>query len=64
VKINEIKKAVSEGKNVFWRNEGYVVIKDKNNEYLIVATFNGNAIGLTNAKGDILNGQENEFYIK
>ncbi len=60
----EIKKAVDEGKNVYWSNLGYKVVKDKNDEYLIKCTVNNSCIGLTWQDGTTLNGKEEDFFIK
>ena len=66
--IKEIKKAINQGKKVFWNHEGYEVIKDKFNRYLIYCHINNHCVGLHGMKGtkyeNILNGDENEFYIK
>ena len=61
--IQEIKNAVDEGKVVLYNNPAYQVIKDNNGEYLIECTLNGNCIGLTNKKGDTLNGDKTRFFI-
>jgi len=61
--LDEIKKAVNEGKTVCWANDGYQVIKGKYS-WVIEWTNNGNCIGLTHTDGKTLNGKEEEFYIK
>ena len=61
--INDIKTAVDAGKTMHWVNTGYVVRKDCLGQYLIVYLPNGNAIGLTNRVGTLLNGAEGEFFI-
>ena len=61
--VNEIKKAVNDGKNVHWSNEGYEVVKDNLGQYLIIFTHTGNCIGLTHKDGITLNGQEEQFFI-
>ena len=61
--VNEIKKAVDEGKQVHWSNVGYTVIKDNIGQYLI-QHWNGHCIGLTWADNVTLNGKEEDFYIK
>ena len=59
----EIKKAVDEGKKVYWVNELYEVIKDKFGRYLIRCSLNDSCIGLTWMDGITLNGKEDQFYI-
>lgn len=60
--LEEIKKAVNEGKHVYWCNENYEVVKDKYDQWFIVC-YIGNTIGLTWRDGKTLNGKEEEFYI-
>lgn len=66
--INEIKHAIKNGKNVYWSNTAYKVIKDNIGQYLIHCTINGHCIGLHGLKGteyeNILNGKEEDFFIK
>jgi hypothetical protein len=61
--IKEIKDAVSIGLKVIWVNNSYHVVKGANGDYLIVYQGNGHTIGLTNLKGNKLNGNEDEFHI-
>ena len=61
MKVEEIKKAVDDGKLVFWKNSSYRVIKDNLNQYLIQYTPNKHCVGLTNKKG-VLNENEKNFY--
>jgi hypothetical protein len=61
--LNEIKQAVNNGINVYWKNKGYRVIKDKCNQILIVYYPNNHAIGLTWTDGITLNGKEEDFFI-
>ena len=65
--IEEIKKAINKGKSVFWHHEGYEVIRDKFNRYLIYCHMNSHCIGLHGLEGteyeNVLNGDEKEFYI-
>lgn len=63
MEINEIKKAIGEGKRVYM-GEGYEVIKDNLNQYFIKCYLSGSLIRLTNLKGDMLNGKIEDFYIK
>ena len=59
--LQEIKAAVEAGKAVHWKNDGYKVVK-ANDQWLIVFTPNGHAIGLTWEDGITLNGDEGDFY--
>lgn len=59
----EIKTAVDNGKTVHWRNEMYVIVKDKRGEYYIKCLSNNYCIGLTWADDVTLNGKEEDFYI-
>ena len=62
--VFEIKSAVEEGKQVFWSNSLYKVVKDDDSgEFRIVCAMNGSAIALTWSNGLTLNGDPNEFYI-
>lgn len=59
--LNEIIKAVDEGKTVHWVSDFYCVVKG-NGRYLIKST-SGHSIGLTTADGKTLNEDEQDFYI-
>ena len=61
MKLNEIKKAVNQGKVVHWSNGNYQVVKE-NDDYVIKAS-NGHIIGLTWSDGKTLNGEEKDFFI-
>lgn len=69
--LQEIKDALDEGKQVFWANTNYEVIKDviKRNgqddiiQYLIHSHCNDHYIGLTHVDGVTMNGKEDEFFI-
>lgn len=61
--LEEIKAAVDAGQTVHWVNTGYVVHKDRLGQYLISYLPNGSCIGLTDRKGQRLNGKEAEFFI-
>lgn len=61
--LAEIKNAVEAGKTVHWKNEGYVVIKDRLGLWLIVFTPANSSIGLTWRDGVTMNGQPGDFYI-
>ena len=64
--LQEIKQAVDRGETVRWSNDGYTVIKRKDGEYLIKCEATGHAIGLSwvSDNGELLNGKEEDFYIK
>lgn len=64
--VEEIKKAVDEGKKVFWKSTTYVVIPHKKtpNSYLIKCLWNNHMIGLTWADNETLNGEEEDFFIE
>lgn len=61
--VSEIKSAVDAGKQVFWSNLNYRVIKDQIGQYLIHSQCNNHYIGLTWRDGETLNGKEEEFFI-
>jgi len=63
VTLDEIKAAVDAGQTVHWANPGYVVHKDRLGQYLITYLPNGSCIGLTDRKGQRLNGKAAEFFI-
>jgi hypothetical protein len=66
--ITQIKQAVDNGMKVYWSNEGYEVIKDNIDQYLIHCNINDSYIGLHGLEGtkydNVLNGDEKDFYIK
>lgn len=61
--LSEIKQAIANGQTVHWSNDGYIVIKDSLNQYLIKFVSNNFCIGLTHQDGITLNGDESDFYI-
>lgn len=65
--LEQIKAAVEAGKTVHWANTGYVVIKDKIGQWLIIWDHGGrqeNAIGLTHKDGVTMNcNSPDEFFI-
>ena len=61
--LEEIKKAVEEGKKVHWSHSGYAVICDKIGQWLIVCSSNNHCIGLTWLDGVTMNGKEEDFFI-
>lgn len=58
--LQEIKLAVDKGKDVYWDNMAYTVIKDIKGQYFIKG--HNHSIGLTWADGITLNGKEQEFF--
>ena len=62
--LQQIKTAVDNGQSVHWANDGYSVIKGKDDYYSICFKWNESCIGLTWQDGVTLNGKESEFYIK
>lgn len=64
--LSEIKAAVEAGKTVCWANDGYKVIKDSKNQWLIAwnhGQSNPSYTGLTWKDGVTMNGKEEEFFI-
>ena len=61
--LDEIKAAVDSGHTVHWANTGYVVHKDRLDQYLITYLPNRSCIGLTDRAGHQLNGKDAEFFI-
>jgi len=61
--LQEIKKAVDEGKVVHCGNSLYEVINGGKAGYLIRCTSNDHCIGLTWQDGVTMNGEEEDFYI-
>ena len=65
--LEKIKKALADGKKVYWTHKGYEVIKDSVGQYLIVYHRGGKdmmCIGLTWSDGVTLNGKEEEFFYR
>lgn len=60
--LQEIKKAVNEGKTVCWATPAYRVIKDSIGQYHIICLLNNQYIGLTWRDDVTLNGEEQEFF--
>ena len=63
MKLQAIKEAIEEGKNVHWSNSLYQVIKTKNDTYIIYCKSNGYCIELTHKDNLTLNGKQDDFYI-
>lgn len=65
--IDEIKAAVRSGKRVCLGNDNYEVklhlFRSGEEQWLITCHFNQSHIGLTNVKGDTLNGRPEHFFI-
>ena len=61
MKLQEIKKQVNLGKNVFWGNTAYQV-KKVGKQWLIVNKYKDDAIGLTHKDNKTLNGNETDFF--
>lgn len=59
--LQEIKAAVNQGKNVYWKNKAYKVVKGDFNQYLIVHEHS--VIGLTWLDGVTMNAPEKDFFI-
>ena len=51
--LQEIKDAVNAGLTVHWANEGYEVIHDKLDQWLVVFTSNGYTTGLVTKAGQL-----------
>jgi hypothetical protein len=60
--LQAIKTAINQGKRVFWKSEGYRVIKDSIDQYMIKCIYNGHCIGLTWRDGTTMNGKEEDFF--
>lgn len=60
--LEEIKRAVLEGKCVYWSNKGYKVVY-KYQVWWIEHTRTKNIIRLTHVDSDVLNGEPEEFFI-
>ena len=62
--LEEIKTALSNGKPVFWKHEGYRVIKDGLGQYMICCLNNHSCWGLTWRDGITMNEKEDDFFIE
>lgn len=62
--LKQIKDALNDGLTVCWSHDGYQVVKDSFNQYLIKCLNNGHCIGLTHQDGLTMNGKESQFFIK
>ena len=60
--LEQIKKAIAEGKKVYWASLAYDVIKDDIGQYLIKCNLNGHCIGLAWRDGITVNGKEDDFF--
>ena len=61
--LQEIKTAITQGKQVFWKTEDYKVIKDSINQYLIKCDYNNHCIGLSWKDEVTMNGKEEDFFV-
>ena len=61
--LEEIKTTIEEGGRVYWKHEGYPVIKDGLGRFLIVCMMNQSAWGLTWQDGTTMNEKEEDFFI-
>lgn len=64
MRLEDIKSAVESGQYVYWKHEGYQVIKDSVGQWLILCHLNGHCIGLTWQDGVTMNGDEWDFHIR
>jgi len=68
MKLEEIKKAVREGKSVYWKNPNYQVIlhtfKTGKEQWLVHCTGNDSYTGLTWADGKTMNEKESDYQIE
>lgn len=60
--LSDIKFALKIGRNVFWKNDNYKVIKDSVGQYFIISNYNGNCVGLTNKQGQLIEKPESFYY--
>ena len=60
--LSDIKFALKIGRKVFWKNDNYKVIKDSVGQYLIISQCNGYCVGLTDAKGQLIDQPETFYY--
>jgi hypothetical protein len=63
MKLQEIKNAVDEDKDVYYKHCNYQVIKGTY-EYLIICLSNDYCISLTHSDKKTMNGKEEDFFIK
>lgn len=63
MKLEEIKKAVDDGKTVHWTCDSYTVIKNRKTGEYYVEHAGGNLTGLTWADGVTMNFKAEDFYI-
>ena len=61
--LEQIKQAITDGKQVRWSNDGYVVYQANHGGYLMTFTPNDYTTGLTWLDGVTMNGNECDFYI-
>jgi len=61
--LEQIKKAIEEGKKVYWGNRAYEVIKDSVGQYLVYCSLNEYCFGLTHVDGVTLSERESSFFV-
>lgn len=61
--LDEIKKAVSDGRKVHWVNKNYEVICDSIGQWMVRCIINDSYVGLTRSDGVTLVGNECQFYV-
>jgi hypothetical protein len=61
--LEEIKRTIEEGGRVYWKHEGYPVIKDGLGRYVICYIQNQTCWGLTWTDGVTMNEKEEDFFI-
>jgi len=60
--LSEIKETINKGGKVYWKHEGYHVIKDGLGQYMIVCLNNQSCWGLTWQDGKTMNENEDDFF--
>jgi hypothetical protein len=61
--LQEIKTAIENGRRVYWKHEGYPVIKDGIGQFMICYIENQHCWGLTWRDGVTMNEKEEDFYL-
>ena len=60
--LSDIEFALQIGRNVFWKNDNYKVLKDSVGQSFIVSRCNGDCVGLTNKQGQLIEKPESFYY--
>lgn len=63
MQLEQIMQAVEDGKTVCWKNEGYTVVKDRLNQWLVVYWPNGYTVGLMDRSGRLM-GLPEDYFVK